>query len=90
MFFKVVYPPVISTILQDTRLARLLQIWVKEPGIIQNIANNDYICQYELSQELTEFGQERTNHTTGTFYTKQRHTVMQINTFSKFEKYIRD
>ena len=82
------YPPVISTILQDPRLASLLQIWVKEPGIIQNVANNDYICQYE--QELTEFRQERTNYTTGTFYTKQRHTVMQINTFSKFEKYIRD
>ena len=48
MFFKVVYHPVISTILQDTRLASLLQIWVKGPRIIQNIDNNDYICQYEL------------------------------------------
>ena len=37
MFFKLIYPPVISTILQDTRLASLFQIWVKGPGIIQNI-----------------------------------------------------
>ena len=49
MFFKVVYPTVISTaILQDTRLASLLQIWLKGPRIIQNIHNNDYKCQYEL------------------------------------------
>ena len=47
--FKVVYPPAINTILQDTRLASLCQIWVKGPGIIQNIDhNNDYMCQYEL------------------------------------------
>ena len=35
MFFKVVYLPVMSTILQDTRLANLFQIWLKGPRIIQ-------------------------------------------------------
>ena len=48
MFFKVVYLLVINTILQDTRLANLFQIWLKGPRIIQNMHNNDYKCQYKL------------------------------------------